>query len=87
MKTAATLVTAIAACVLLSWYGPTVLDNSGENASAAAAIAEQKAAFRMAKAAVEICGENAAWTLTDKPGEILCVTKHGRRSTVAQVSK
>lgn len=82
MKTTFILSAAIAACILLSWFGPTVLDNSGESASAAAAIAEQKEAFRIARAATEICGENAAWTLTDKPGEILCVTKHGRKTAL-----
>ncbi len=77
MKTYAALLFIIVAA---AYIGPRLDDHSAENASAAAAIQEQQAAFRMAKAAVEICGENAAWTLTDKPGEILCVTKHGRKT-------
>lgn len=79
MKTASTLLFIIIAA---AYIGPSLDDHSAESASAAAAIAEQKEAFRMAKAATEICGENASWTLTDKPGEILCVTKHGRKTAL-----
>lgn len=27
-----------------------------------------------------LCGENAAWIQTEKPGEIQCFTKHGRKT-------
>jgi hypothetical protein len=48
-------------------------DEATHSASQAAAIAEQGEALRFANAAHEICGPNAAWTLTDTLGQIVCM--------------
>ena len=53
------------------------------NASMKAAIKEQEQALRMADRAQKVCGQQAAFSLTDQPGEIVCITHNGRRSQVA----
>ena len=32
-----------------------------------------------------LCGENASHIATDKPGEVQCVTKHGRKTKIKGV--
>lgn len=57
-------------------------------ASQQAAIKEQREAMRFAKAAHEICGPGAAFTLTSNPGEIQCVQRRtGKTTQIAKVGQ
>lgn len=60
-------------------------DHAGDSDAAAAAIAEQSEAIRFAKAAQEMCGLNAAWTLIDGR-TVQCFTHRGFKTIVAEVS-
>lgn len=72
----------LALCLSASFH---LDDHSGESAAADAAIAEQAEALRLAKAAKEMCGNNAAWTLIDSR-TIQCLMHTGRKTVVAEVS-
>ena len=55
------------------------------SASMKAAIKDQEAALRMADRAQKVCGEQAAFALTDQPGEIVCITHNGKKSQIASI--
>ena len=42
--------------------------------------------LRFARAAQQICGENAVWRETDQRGQIVCISKHGKAGKKVQVS-
>ena len=85
--TTAALVLAIA--LVLAWGGPAIDDNSAEFARAdslADAIKAEQAQARFERAAQAMCGQNAAWRLTNNTNEVQCLTKNGRKTVVAQVA-
>lgn len=64
--------------IALAYLGPSLDDHSEENAAAKEAIAQQNREARFEAAAREVCGPNAAWRLTHKQGEVVCLTKRNR---------
>ena len=80
-----TIAWALAFAFVLGWVGPELdgpSDHSTEIATAAdlqdAIKAEAKRA-RFARAAAQICGENAGWTLTPD-NALQCTTKRGHKT-------
>lgn len=79
---------ALAALVLLCWFGPSLDDHSAEwdqvvtlQDAINAAIAQEK----FAVAAQAVCGPQAAWQQL-QDGSVMCRTKHGRPTITVQVS-
>lgn len=74
---------ALVICIGLAYVWP---DADGyHSASQKAAIAEQGEAFRMAKAAKEICGDNAAYSLD---GDMIqCMRHTGAKTIIAKIEK
>ena len=61
-------------------------DNSAEHEVAKQELVKQRQQDRFEKAAREICGPNAGWSLTTNQDAIVCKTKRGHRTgKVAQL--
>jgi len=61
-------------------------DNSAEHEVAKQELVKQNRQDRFEKAAREICGPNAGWSLTTNQDAIVCKTKRGHRTgKVAQL--
>lgn len=60
-------------------------DHGYEHEVAREELTKQQREERFAKAAQEVCGPNAAWKLTHKHGEVICMNKRGRQTKVAQL--
>lgn len=69
----------VASGVLLLWPASDAVHSSSQ----AAAIAEQGEAFRFAKAAREMCGEDAAWDIVGDT--IQCYRHTGQPTITAEV--
>lgn len=72
---------------LLGFVGPAldVEDRGYENEVAREELGKQDAQDRFERAAQEVCGPNAAYSITATAGEILCTTKKGRQAKVASL--
>lgn len=60
-------------------------DNSAEHEVAKQELAKQRQQARFERAAQEVCGPNAAYRLTHKQGEIICLTKRNHQTKVSQL--
>ena len=60
-------------------------DNSAEHEVAKQELVKQNRQDRFEKAAREICGENAGWSLTTNQDAIVCKTKRGHKTKTAQL--
>lgn len=81
MKTVITASMAVAFAIALGWLGPTALDTPSLQDARAAATAEE----RFDRAAQAMCGENAAYRMTDQPGVVQCFTHRGAKTITAKV--
>ncbi len=55
-------------------------DHSQEHQVAKEELAKQRQQDRIAKAAREVCGENAGFSITEGKNEIVCKTKRGHKT-------
>lgn len=79
---------ALAAVVLLCWFGPSLDDHSDEYAQAVTlqdAINESIRQQKFAVAAQAVCGPQAAWQQL-QDGSVQCRTKYGNPTITVQVS-
>lgn len=71
--------------LLMAFVGPALDDNSAENIAAKQELASKHQQDRFERAAQEVCGPNAAFRLTQRQGEVICMTKRGHKTKVAQL--
>ena len=76
---------ALFAAIVATMFSIQVIDNGAEHEVAIEELAKQNRQDRFDRAAREICGENATYTLTHKQGEIVCKTRRGQKTKVAQL--
>ena len=77
---------ALFAAIVATMFSIQVIDNGAEHEVAAEELVKQNRQDRFEKAAREICGENATYRLTNKQGEIVCLTKRNHKTgRVAQL--
>jgi len=84
-----TLFLAVAAALLIGWFGPTLDDHSDERAQAQNLEDAQKAAQsrrRFEQAAQHACGPQAAWAMVTHD-TVQCHTKRGRKTIVAHIPR
>ena len=69
---------------LLGFVGPALdaEDHGYEHEVAREELDKQRRQERFENAAREVCGPNAAWRLTHKQGEVICLVRHGKRATL-----
>ena len=71
--------------ILACMFGIQVID-SQEHEVARQELAKQNKQERFERAAREVCGENSAYRLTNRQGEVVCLTKRNHRTgKVAQL--
>lgn len=68
---------------LMTCIGPVLDDSSAENIAAKQELASKRQQDRFERAAQEVCGPNAAFRLTQRQGEVICLTKRGHKTKVA----
>lgn len=67
-------------------FGMQVIDDHGaEQEVARQELAKQRQQERFERAAQEVCGPNAGYRLTHKQGEVVCTTKRGKPTRMAQL--
>lgn len=71
--------------VSLAYIGPALDDHGAEHEVAKQELAKQRQQARFERAAQEVCGPNAAYRLTHKQGEIICLTKRNHQTKVSQL--
>ena len=77
---------ALFAAILATMLSIQVIDNGAEHEVAIEELAKQNRQERFERAAAEICGPNAGWSLTTNQDAIVCKTKRGHRTgKVAQL--
>ena len=77
---------ALFAAIVATMFSIQVIDNGAEHEVAIEELVKQNRQDRFEKAAQEVCGPNAAYRLTHKQGEVICLTKRGRATgRVAQL--
>ena len=75
---------ALFAAIVATMFSIQVIDNGAEHEVAAEELVKQNRQDRFEKAAREICGENAGWSLTTNQDAIVCKTKRGHKTKTAQ---
>lgn len=72
---------------LLCFVGPAldVEDHGYEHEVAREELDKQRRQERFENAAREVCGPNAAWRLTHKQGEVICLVRHSNKSRVEKL--
>lgn len=76
---------ALFAAIVATMFSIQVIDNGAEHEVAAEELVKQNRQDRFEKAAREICGENAGWSLTTNQDAIVCKTKRGHKTKTAQL--
>ena len=76
---------ALFAAIVATMFSIQVIDNGAEHEVAVDELAKQAKQDRFDRAAREICGENATYSLTHKQGEIVCKTRRGQKTKVARL--
>ena len=76
---------ALFAAIVATMFSIQVIDNGAEHEVAAEELAKQNRQDRFERAAREICGENAGWSLTTNQDAIVCKTKRGHKTKTAQL--
>lgn len=76
---------ALFAAIVATMFSIQVIDNGAEHEVAVEELAKQAKQDRFDRAAREICGENATYSLTHKQGEIVCKTRRGQKTKVARL--
>ena len=76
---------ALFAAIVATMFSIQAIDNGAEHEVAAEELAKQAKQDRFDRAAREICGENATYSLTHKQGEIVCKTRRGQKTKVARL--
>lgn len=76
---------ALFAAIVATMFSIQVIDNGAEHEAAAEELVKQNRQDRFEKAAREICGENAGWSLTTNQDAIVCKTKRGHKTKTAQL--
>ena len=80
---------ALFAAIVATMFSIQVIDNGAEHEVAAEVAIEelvkQNRQDRFEKAAQEVCGPNAAYRLTNKQGEVICLTHRGQKTKTAQL--
>jgi len=76
----------LAAAVITGWMALAAHFDQQRFEGDARHQASLSAELRFARAAQQICGENASWRETNHRNEIVCLTKHGKPTKKAQVS-
>lgn len=72
--------------ITMAYIGPQLDDHGPEHEVAVEELAKQHRQDRFEKAAAEICGPNAGWSLTTNQDAIVCKTKRGHKTgRVAQL--
>ena len=69
----------------MAYIGPRLDDHGPEHEVAAEELVKQNRQDRFEKAAQEVCGPNAAYRLTNKQGEVICLTHRGQKTKTAQL--
>lgn len=69
----------------MAYIGPQLDDHGPEHEVAVEELEKQNRQDRFERAAREICGENATWSLTHVQGQIVCKTRRGQKTKVAQL--
>lgn len=77
-----TFLLVLVACFLLSYLGPALDDHGAEMEVAREELAKAREQERFERGAQIACGPNAAWKLTHKRGEVVCLTKRGQKTKV-----
>ena len=75
---------ALFAAIVATMFSIQVIDNGAEHEVAAEELVKQNRQDRFEKAAREICGPNAGWSLTTNQDAIVCKTKRGHKTKTAQ---
>ena len=75
---------ALFAAIVATMFSIQVIDHGPEHEVAAEELVKQNRQDRFEKAAREICGENAGWSLTTNQDAIVCKTKRGHKTKTAQ---
>ena len=79
----ATLMFAVA--FVLAVVGPEIDRRTSETPATQDAIEQANKQERFERAAQQACGMNSAWKLTDVPGQIVCLSKKGKRMSMASL--
>lgn len=74
-----------AAIVATMFSSIQVIDHGPEHEIAVEELAKQNRQDRFERAAREICGENAGWSLTTNQDAIVCKTKRGHKTKTAKL--
>lgn len=71
---------------LLGFVGPAldVEDHGYEHEVAREELDKQRRQERFEKAAREVCGPNAAWRLTHRHDEVVCLVRHSNKTRVVK---
>ena len=75
----------VAIAVVLAVVGPEIDRRASETPATQDAIEQANKQERFERAAQQACGMNSAWKLTDVPGQIVCLSKKGKRMSMASL--
>ena len=75
----------VAIAVVLAVVGPEIDRRASETQATQDAIEQANKQERFERAAQQACGMSSAWKLTDVPGQIVCLSKKGKRMSMASL--
>lgn len=75
----------VAIAVVLAVVGPEIDRRASDTPATQDAIEQAQKQERFERAAQQACGMNSAWRMTDVPGTIVCLSKKGKRMSMASL--